>query len=142
MQTRMRDEREQTGLILAVKLAVRVSRAGAFRLLCVALIATFCLVAGIGNLAKTVTTAGTRVALAASSTPAVYAFIQADCANTGYIYVGGSSVSSSNAPRISACGSVTLPLVIEGRMFYDLADIYIDSSVNGEGVKVLYATRP
>lgn len=108
----------------------------------IATVASCLLWAGVGSGNKTVTTAGTRVALAASSTPVVWATVQAKCANTGYIYVGGANVSSSNGIEIAACQAAVFGTVIDGRAYYDLAEIYIDASVNGEGVKFTYATRP
>ena len=84
----------------------------------------------IRNGKKTVTTAGTRVALVGSSTSCAAVIIRALSANTGTIYVGDSSVSSSNGHTLSAGESVGLAI-------NDLASVYIDSSVNGEGVTFL-----
>jgi hypothetical protein len=83
-----------------------------------------------------VTTAGTRVALASSRTIANWVTIQAKFANTGSIYVGNDEVDSSEGIELLAADSTTLPGM--GVPAYDLRYIYIDSSVSGEGVKVLY----
>ena len=75
---------------------------------------------------KTVTTAGTRVALAASQAVRSVC-IKALAINTGYIYVGDSSLSSTNGFQLLAGESVSLDIS-------NLNTIYIDSSVSGEGV--------
>ena len=80
---------------------------------------------------KTVTTAGTAVQLVTTSTrcngPLM---VKALTANTGYIYVGTVSgdVASTNGYELDA-GEVA-PFNYVG----DLQSIWIDSSVNGEGV--------
>ncbi len=78
---------------------------------------------------KTVTTAGTRVALAAS-TAVKSVTIKALAANTGLIYVGDSSVASTNGFQLSAYESVSLDIA-------NLSTINIDSAINGDGVSFL-----
>lgn len=75
---------------------------------------------------KTVTTAGTQVVLAAS-TSCSGVTIRALTANTGIIYVGDSSVDSTNGFQINATQEVFVKID-------DINKVYIDSSVNGEGV--------
>lgn len=75
---------------------------------------------------KTVTTAGARVALA-SSQAVMSVCIKALITNTGYIYVGDSSLSSTNGFQLLAGDTVSLDIS-------NLNTIYIDSSVSGEGV--------
>lgn len=75
---------------------------------------------------KTVTTAGTRVALATTQTVKSVT-IKALNANTGTIYVGNSTVASTNGLELLAGDTVNMDIA-------DLATVYIDSSVNGEGV--------
>jgi hypothetical protein len=77
----------------------------------------------------TVTTAGTRVTLA-GSTACKSVTIKALIANTGVIYVGNSSVSSSNGFALQAGDSVSLNIT-------NLTTVNLDSSVNGEGVTYL-----
>lgn len=84
----------------------------------------------IASFQASVTTAGTRVQLASNA--CISLTIKAKPTNTGYIYVGDSSVSSSTGFILSASDSIS----------YDVDNtdlIYIDSSVNGEGVSVTYA---
>lgn len=78
---------------------------------------------------KVVTTAGTRVPLAATSTPLVKNWIQVIAwpTNTGVIYVGDVTVTSSNGVRLGA----GMTLILE---WTNLADVYIDASVSSEGV--------
>lgn len=78
---------------------------------------------------KAVTTAGTRVALVATSTPLVggYVEITALSSNTGFIYVGDVTVASTNGHRLAA--GVSTVIFID-----DLNRIYLDASVSGEGV--------
>lgn len=74
----------------------------------------------------TVTTAGTRVVLA-SSTTIKSVTVKALSTNTGLIYVGNSTVSSSNGFQLSAGDSISMDIA-------NLNTVNIDSSVNGEGV--------
>lgn len=84
----------------------------------------------VGSGKKTVTTAGTNVVLAASQTIKSVT-IKALTANTGTIYVGDSTVASTNGFQLSANDSVSLE-------FSNLANINLDSSVNGEGVTYMW----
>lgn len=84
--------------------------------------------------AKTVTTAGTPVALVASTTEARLVAITANIANTGRIAVGDSGVvASTDGFSLGAGETAILPVVAN-----DLAEMFIDSTVNGEGVKFTY----
>lgn len=86
---------------------------------------------GIGHGTKSVTTAGTDVALAAS-TKAKWVIVQALGDNTDDIAVGGSGVDAATTGIALAAGeSVTLPID-------NLADVFIDAAVSGEGVRFLY----
>jgi hypothetical protein len=87
---------------------------------------------------KSVTTAGTAVRLAASTTPAIWVAVQAKTTNTGVICVGGSDVlaATKNGTCLTA-GQAVLFAQIPG-IQYDLNTIWIDSTVNGEGVGVTY----
>ncbi len=78
----------------------------------------------------TVTTAGTRVALASSQALTAGVYIKALSTNTGLIYVGTSTVSSANGVQLSAKEQIWIPIS-------NLNTINIDSSVNGEGVTYL-----
>lgn len=83
----------------------------------------------VANGKTTVTTAGTRVVLA-SSTAVKSVSIKALATNTGTIYIGSSSVSSSNGFQLAAGDTVSLDIA-------NLNTVNIDSSVNGEGVSYL-----
>lgn len=76
-----------------------------------------------------VTTAGTRVALAASTT-CVSVTVKALITNTGLIYVGNSTVSSSNGLQLSAGDTISLDIA-------NLSTVNIDAAVSGEGVTYL-----
>jgi hypothetical protein len=73
-----------------------------------------------------VTTAGTRTSIAAS-TPCKSVTVKAFMTNTGFIYIGNSTVTSLNGFRLSAGDTVSLDIA-------DLNTVNIDSAVNGEGV--------
>ena len=93
-------------------------------------------VTSIGDGHKAVTTAGTAERLVASSTPCKYAVITALYTNTGRIMVGGSTV-------VAAVGATSrgTPLDAYEKFGFpcdDLYDIYIDATVNGEGVMYTY----
>lgn len=76
---------------------------------------------------KAVTTAGTAVALAATTPVLSVVMVKALAGNTGSIYVGDSSVDSTNGYELAPGDSV--PVSVD-----DLANLYIDSDEDGEGV--------
>jgi hypothetical protein len=88
-----------------------------------------------GNLRKVTVTAGTAVALSASSLPVREAVVTALETNTGVVVPGASNVAAAsgtrNGPGLNAGDAVMLGPV-------DLADVYIDSTANTEGVSVAY----
>jgi hypothetical protein len=73
-----------------------------------------------------VTTAGTRVQLA-SSTVLNTITIKALTTNVGVIYVGDSTVSSTNGYQLSAKETVTIAVTNANL-------VYLDASISGEGV--------
>ena len=77
-----------------------------------------------------VTTPGTEVRLASSSTPVRGVSVKARAGNTGLVFIGPSGVSSSNGYELSAGESVEF-------LFTDLHDIWIDAANGGEGVTYL-----
>lgn len=85
----------------------------------------------IGSGTRVVTTAGTRVQLSALSVPCKRVHIRTKSDNTNYIYVGGSSVSSTSGVYLNTTDSFTLNIS-------NLNAVYIDSAVNGEGVMFTY----
>jgi len=92
---------------------------------------------GIGSGRKIVTTAGTRVALA-STTAAKWVTITAETDNTGYIVVGSAAgviaaLATREGTPLAAGDTITLPLD-------DLADVGLDSTVNGDGVSFTFGT--
>lgn len=91
---------------------------------------------GIGSGVTTVTTAGTDVVLAAS-TAAKWITVQAQTDNSGFIAVGASGVDATVATGtgVLLAAGETLSMPID-----NLADIYIDSTVSGEGVRYTYGT--
>lgn len=91
---------------------------------------------GIGHGVKTVTTAGTDVVLA-SSTACKRVVIQAQTDNTGLIAVGASGVDATEATGdgIILYAGDSIEMDID-----NLADIFIDSTVSGDGVRYIYFT--
>jgi len=83
----------------------------------------------IRNGQKTVTTAGTAEALAASSA-CLSVTIKALAANTNNVYVGTAAVDSTNGYVLQAGESISFDID-------NLADIYLDVDTNGEGVSYL-----
>ncbi len=87
------------------------------------------IVAGIFAIGqKDVASAGTAVALD-SARRVDSVVIIAKVANTGKIFYGGSDVASATQAGLAAGESISLGTLKP----FDLADIFIDSSVNGEG---------
>lgn len=87
---------------------------------------------GIAHGQKTVASAGTEVALATSTALTSGVRIKAMHANTGWIYVGANPVTSSTGFVLDAGEEVFLEVA-------NLATVYIDASVNGEGVSYIGA---
>lgn len=93
-------------------------------------------ITGISHGVTTVTTAGTDVALA-SSTVCKRVTIQSQTDNTGLIAVGGSGIDATVA---TGTGVILYPGDVFELEIDNLADIYIDSTVSGEGVRYTYFT--
>jgi len=91
-------------------------------------------ITGIGHGVTTVTTAGTDVALA-GSTAAKIVTIQAQTDNTGFIAVGATGVDATIA---TGTGVLLGPGEAYTLNVDNLADVFIDSTVNGEGVRYTY----
>lgn len=94
--------------------------------------------------AITVTTAGTRVQVSTTATPCASIYFEGLHTNTGKIYVGDVTVSSTNYMfELDAKTGAT----IEGERLRGttdeliLSDFYVDSSVNGEKVVVTYLVK-
>uniref|UniRef100_A0A6M3JXT0 Uncharacterized protein n=1 Tax=viral metagenome TaxID=1070528 RepID=A0A6M3JXT0_9ZZZZ len=89
----------------------------------------------VGDGRKTVTSAGTAEPLVAVVTPIQSVAITAETDNTGIIVVGGSTVVADLATRrgVPLNAGETFPLSVN-----DLADIYIDATVSGDGVTFAY----
>lgn len=83
----------------------------------------------VGSFLTTVTTAGTRVQLATNTCKSLT--IKAKYTNTGLIYIGTSTVASTNGFQLLAGESVSLDISNTNL-------VYIDSAVNGEGISTIY----
>jgi len=94
-------------------------------------------VTGIVDGVKTVTNAGTDVALVAGSTACKKVDIQAQTDNTGVIAVGATGVDATVA---TGTGIILNAGDVYSMEIDDLVNIYIDSAVNGEGVRFTYFT--
>ena len=92
----------------------------------------------LDSLRKTVTTAGTAVPLSAESLPVSSFTIRAKASNTGLIYVGKEDVDNSKVP-LQATEAVSWEGTSTPNAL-DLSEVYIDASVDGEGVDVFYVT--
>ncbi len=95
------------------------------------------------TLNKSVTTAGTRVALASSRTLASWATVQAKQANAGAVYIGDVTVTNGSGAvighRLDNMASKQLDQPSSG--YLDLSQVYIDADTSGDGVSVTYALR-
>lgn len=101
------------------------------------------------NASKTVATAGTRVQFTTSAIYCTSIYVEALGGNTGYIYVGGSNVSSTvYIARLGAGQGITFAIdgdpkasAATGGNEYNLNFLYLDSSVSGEKALVTYQQR-
>jgi len=85
----------------------------------------------IGSGQQVVAAAGTRVQLSATSVPILSVTVKALATNTGDIYIGGANVAAGNGYILASGEPVSLDVD-------DLADVWIDAAVNGEGVSFIY----
>lgn len=77
---------------------------------------------------KAVTTAGTELAIATTQVlVAGIVYVKALPANTGYVYIGKDPVTSATGYPLLAGEEIVI-------LTDNLADIFVDVSVNGEGV--------
>ena len=92
---------------------------------------------------QTVTTNGTRVQLSSTATTVLSVIVQADGANTGALYVGDSTVSSTDGLQLSPGQSISINAELVGGNSdgFTLTDIYIDSDSNGSKARFAYITR-
>lgn len=97
--------------------------------------------ATFGHLNKTVTTAGTRVQVSTTDLFVKKIVVAGHAANTGHIYLGDSTVASTAGLHLKVGAP---PIVIEAGQIggkddlFNLKDMYVDASVNGEKVSILY----
>lgn len=89
---------------------------------------------------KTVTAAGTREPLKTgqrSEVAVLSVTIKALSTNTGKIYIGGDAVASTNGFDLDPRDSLDLSTDRLDKAI-NLADIWIDAAVSGEGVRIIY----
>lgn len=91
----------------------------------------------------TITTAGTRVQVSATQLLATSVIFQSDPLNTGKVYIGDSAVTSVNGLALAAGESCSItPEAVRGNFTdIDLSDIWVDSSVNANVVRVSYLSQ-
>lgn len=90
----------------------------------------------LGHGVTTVTTAGTDVALA-GSTACKWVIVQSQTDNTGLIAVGASGVDATEA---TGTGIILYPGDSIFLSIDNLASVFVDSTVNGEGVRYTYGS--
>ena len=100
------------------------------------------------TLKKSVAAPGTRVALAATRTPASNAIAQSFDGNTGPVYIGDSTVAyDSGSDGKSYTGHKLVPgdsvplSEIGGGSYLDLQSVYIDADNAADGVCITYGRR-
>jgi hypothetical protein len=87
---------------------------------------------------KTVTTAGTAVALVATSTLRTMLYVRAKSTNTGDVYLGDSSVDKTTSQQIVLAANQEITIEAPAGYCLDINEFYLDAAVNGEGVDFLY----
>jgi hypothetical protein len=88
--------------------------------------------------AVVVDAAGTSEQITASAISVYAVFIQAEPTNTGKIYVGDSTVTSSNGVVLSPGCAYTIDAKEWGVNEILLSDIYVDAATSGDEVRVQY----
>ena len=97
--------------------------------------------ATFATLNVTVTTAGTRVQVSTTDLFVKKIIVCGHAANTGHIYVGDVTVSSTVGLQLKLSHDPVVigDLEISGKDdTFNLKNMYVDSSVNGEKVSILY----
>ena len=89
----------------------------------------------IGDGTRTVTTAGTRVQLSASSVPCARVYIQAHESNSGTVVIGGITVVGALSGRR---GAALFPTQSQVFNVSNLNLLYVDSTANGDIVNFYY----
>ncbi len=92
---------------------------------------------------KVVAAAGTRERLVDSNLQAPVITLQAENSNTGTVYVGGETVSSSVGIELTAGDNITFNAIELGlaNAIISFKDIWLDVSVSTDGVKAIYLER-
>lgn len=85
---------------------------------------------GINHAETTVTTAGTAVAIGSGGVKARNITVRALSGNTGDIYLGSSTVSSTDGFPLSPGEVITVPAG-------DLNDYYIDAETSGDKIRYI-----
>lgn len=91
------------------------------------------------TLNKVVTTAGTRIPFTATApTGARLIIIQANSGNTGVIYIGDITVSST-VFGVKLAAGVSIAIANDGNdAKFDLSQFYADAGTSNDGFSVLY----
>lgn len=84
----------------------------------------------------TVTTAGTSKPLSTTSLAAMEIYVSAPSGNTGSVFVGDSTVSSTRGIEIPK--GTTQKLCIEMGRNMDLKDWYVDAATSGDKLNVVF----
>ena len=114
-----------------------------FKIVCVLLIsvALGAQQVGLGS-ARTITSSGTAVRLAASRTLVRSFTAQAKAANTGVVYLGGANVLAASANGVALTAGVGIGYVAVGERkdsnMYDLNQFWVDSTISGDIVLITY----
>lgn len=109
-------------------------------ILCLILLSFIAFSSTLSDGEKDVTTAGDAEVLIATSTVVNSVLIYAKSTNTGYIYVGDAGVTSLLGIPLDAGESISFGTSSDDKS--NLTDIYLDSSVDGEGVLFTYLVAP
>lgn len=94
--------------------------------------------------AKVVAVAGTREAVSATKLLCREVVIQALPTNAGYIYLGDDTVAAANGIILEPGKSIVITDMMgrSAEEFVDLVNIYLDTNMSGDAVRVLYMERP
>ena len=94
-----------------------------------------------GEINKTVTTAATRVQVSTTDLFVKKIVVCGHSANTGHIYLGTVAVSATVGLQLKVGHNpvpIDAPLVDGHADMFNLKNMYVDASVSGEKVSILY----
>lgn len=98
----------------------------------------------VGHIESNVAAAGSGQQISSSNLTVLSAVIQAKPGNTGNVFIGGSTVSSSSYGVVLSPGeslSLSKDALKPSSSGINLAEVYIDAATTSDGVTIFYTSK-